>query len=151
NMYCPRRRSTMRPALTSTSMWWETVPFETPASLQSSWHEYSASLPMDSSSATRRGSDRALLIVRNWWRVRAGRGFVAKFDAHQTSTGPGLLHGGATRPAGGPIGMARGAGTAARHPRERQLTVTWPSVIGKRGRFGWVVQAAATPMNEKLI
>ena len=67
-------------------MWWETVPFDTPASRQSSWQEYSCALPIDSSSATRRGSDRARETVRNCWRVRAGRGFVAKFDRHQLFT-----------------------------------------------------------------
>ena len=78
-------------------MWWETVPLDTPASLQSSWQEYSVSLPMDSSSATRRGSDRALETVRNCWVVRAARGFGAKFDEHQTSTDHCRLHGAACR------------------------------------------------------
>ena len=73
-------------------MWWETVPFETPASLHSSWQENSEALPIDSSSAARRGSERARAIVRNCWSVKAGRGFVAKFDSHQTITDPVSAH-----------------------------------------------------------
>src|SRR5215475_12473159 len=96
-MNCPRRRSTMRPAFTRMSMWWETVPLDTPASLHRAWQEYSDSLPIDSSSATPRGSDRALETLRNWAGVRAGRGFVAKFDGYQTSTGPHSLHEDAVR------------------------------------------------------